>query len=60
MDPGTDPCRDTDVARIARIVIQFRVLPTGRTSVRGSTVIRDDVTVRTADPNSSNPKPTCT
>jgi Tfp pilus assembly protein PilW len=60
LDPGAGNLSDTDVARIARVVIQFRVLPTGRTSLRGSTVIKDDITVRTADPNSSNPKPTCT
>jgi prepilin-type N-terminal cleavage/methylation domain-containing protein len=32
----------------------------GKRTTRGSTVIRDDITVRTVDQNSANPNPTCT
>ena len=50
---------DSEVAQIARIRVNFRVLAAGKNTVRGSTVIQDEITVRTVDPNSANPKPTC-
>jgi|tagenome__1003787_1003787.scaffolds.fasta_scaffold20975833_2 type II secretory pathway pseudopilin PulG len=56
---GGGTLSDTDVAQIARIRIMFRVLPARKNTVRGSTVIQDEITVRTVDPNSANPKPTC-
>lgn len=51
---------DAEVAQVARIRVAFRVLPAGKNTVRGSTVVQDEITVRTVDPNSANPKPTCT
>jgi type II secretory pathway pseudopilin PulG len=59
LNPVNGSLSEADVSRIARIVITFRVLPAGRTTLRGSTVISDEVTVRTVDPNSANPRPTC-
>jgi Tfp pilus assembly protein PilW len=56
---GGGTLSDADTAQIARIRIAFRVLAAGRNTVRGSTVIQDEITVRTVDPNSANPKPTC-
>ncbi|WP_157592292.1 PilW family protein [Solirubrobacter soli] len=50
---------DAEAAQVARIRINFRVLPAGKNTVRGSTVIQDEITVRTVDPDSANPRPTC-
>jgi hypothetical protein len=50
---------DAEVSQIARIRVNFRVLAAGKNTVRGSTVVQDEITVRTVDPNSANPKPTC-
>jgi prepilin-type N-terminal cleavage/methylation domain-containing protein len=59
LDPKSGSLSDADVAQVARIKINFRVLPAGRNTDRGSTVIQDEITVRTVDPNSASPKPTC-
>jgi prepilin-type N-terminal cleavage/methylation domain-containing protein len=48
----------TELGTVARISISFRVL-TFNGSEKGSTVLQDDVYVRTADPNAPTPKPTC-
>jgi prepilin-type N-terminal cleavage/methylation domain-containing protein len=59
LDPGTGNLSDDDVSRIARIGVTFRVLAANKRTLRGSTVIQDDITVRTVDQNSANPEPTC-
>ena len=60
LDPGAGNLSDDDVSRVARIGVKFRVLAAGKRTLRGSTVIQDDITVRTVDQNSANPEPTCT
>lgn len=47
-----------ELETVAKITVTLRVLSTnGRAS--GSTVLTDDVYVRTADPNAEDPQPTC-
>lgn len=60
LDPGAGSLTETQLQSVARISISYRVLPAGKATTRGSTVMHDDITVRTVDPHSSNPKPTCT
>jgi type II secretory pathway pseudopilin PulG len=59
LKPGAGSLTEADLQAVARISISYRVLPAGKTTTRGSTVLQDDITVRSADPNSSTPKPTC-
>lgn len=60
LTPGAGGLTEAQLQQVARIAISFRVLPAGRDTTRGSTVLHDDITVRSIDPNSSAPKPTCT
>jgi Tfp pilus assembly protein PilW len=60
LGPNGATLTDAEAAQVARISINFRVLPAGKNTVRGSTVIQDEITVRTVDPGSANPRPTCT
>jgi type II secretory pathway pseudopilin PulG len=60
LNPGAGSLTDTQLQSVAKISIIYRVRPVGKTTTRGSTVLQDDITVRSADPNSSTPKPTCT
>lgn len=54
-----------DLARVARIVVTYRSLatgrisPTGRIDRTGSIVMQDEIYVRSADPNDPAPTPTC-
>jgi prepilin-type N-terminal cleavage/methylation domain-containing protein len=59
--PGPGGLNAADTGRIARIDIQFRVLPSSNAPAdkRGSTVLQDQVYVRAADPNDVAPTPTC-
>ncbi|MGH2969374.1 MAG: PilW family protein [Solirubrobacteraceae bacterium] len=53
------PLNATDLARVARIEVNFRKLPPGRTTTRGSIVLQDEIYVRAANPNDPAPTPTC-
>jgi type II secretory pathway pseudopilin PulG len=57
----TTPMVLADLARVARIDITFRMLPTRAISATapGSIVLQDQVYVRAADPNDDAPTPTC-
>jgi prepilin-type N-terminal cleavage/methylation domain-containing protein len=55
--PGT--LNDAAVARIARIEINFAVRPTGARNDDFATPLSDGVVLRNADPNATNPDPTC-
>jgi prepilin-type N-terminal cleavage/methylation domain-containing protein len=48
-----------ELETVAKITITFRVLNTRGNTETGSTVLTDDVFVRTADPNAEDPEPTC-
>jgi prepilin-type N-terminal cleavage/methylation domain-containing protein len=51
---------EAQLLSVARISIGYRVTPTGKAAgARGSTVLQDDITVRTVDPNTANPDPSC-
>jgi prepilin-type N-terminal cleavage/methylation domain-containing protein len=58
---ATAPMALIDLARVARIDITFRMLPTRSISASapGSVVLQDQVYVRAADPNDDAPTPTC-
>jgi type II secretory pathway pseudopilin PulG len=60
LDPGAGSLTDTQLQQVARIGISYRVQPTTKSAKRGSIVLQNDITVRSVDPNSSTPKPTCT
>jgi type II secretory pathway component PulJ len=47
-----------ELETVAKITVTFRVLST-KGSAKGSTVLTDDVYVRTADPNAEDPQPRC-
>jgi|tagenome__1003787_1003787.scaffolds.fasta_scaffold20963574_3 type II secretory pathway component PulJ len=61
LTPGAGGLIAADTARIARVDVRFRVLPsfTPTADLRGSTVLQDQVYVRAADPNDVAPTPTC-
>jgi len=48
-----------ELETVAKITVTFRVLGTRSSSDTGSTVLTNDVYVRTADPNAEDPQPTC-
>jgi prepilin-type N-terminal cleavage/methylation domain-containing protein len=48
-----------ELETVAKITVTFRVLSTRGNTETGSTVLTDDVYVRTADPNAEDPQPTC-
>jgi prepilin-type N-terminal cleavage/methylation domain-containing protein len=58
---ATTPMTLPDLARVARVDITFRMLPTRAASptAPGSVVFQDQVYVRAADPNDDAPTPTC-
>jgi prepilin-type N-terminal cleavage/methylation domain-containing protein len=60
LNPGSGSLTDAQLQAVAKISIIYRVRSAGKTIDRGSTVLQDDITVRSADPNSNTPKPTCT
>jgi hypothetical protein len=47
-----------EVEQVARISVSYTVWPTNGAK-KGTTTLKNDVYVRTADPNASTPKPTC-
>lgn len=50
----------TTSERIARIVVRFVTRPAkATTTTRQSLVLEDEVVVRTVDPQTDNPVPTC-
>jgi prepilin-type N-terminal cleavage/methylation domain-containing protein len=49
---------DDELETVAKITVTFRVL-SSKGSANGSTVLTDDIYVRTADPNAEDPQPTC-
>lgn len=48
-----------ELETVAKITVTFRVQGTRSSSDTGSTVLTNDVYVRTADPNAEDPEPTC-
>jgi Tfp pilus assembly protein PilW len=69
-DVGTPPVRKTTevlspplnaaaAARVARIEVSFAARPTGSKDIQHATDIKDQVTVRHADPNLTVPDPLC-
>ena len=48
-----------ELETVAKITVTFRVLGTRSSIDTGSTVLTNDVYVRTADPNAEDPEPTC-
>jgi len=52
------PLTDAELRTVAKISINFTVLPRNG-SLKGATTLKNDVYVRTADPNAQIPKPTC-
>jgi prepilin-type N-terminal cleavage/methylation domain-containing protein len=59
LDPGAGSLTEAQLQSVAKISISYRVRPAGKTTTRGSIVLQNDITVRSADPNSSTPKPSC-
>jgi prepilin-type N-terminal cleavage/methylation domain-containing protein len=60
LDPGTGSLNETQLQSIAKISLNFQVNPPNlKVTGGGWTVLQDDVFVRTADPNTAAPKPTC-
>ncbi|HYH91269.1 MAG TPA: prepilin-type N-terminal cleavage/methylation domain-containing protein [Solirubrobacteraceae bacterium] len=55
------PLSATDIARVARIEVNFRALPPGNKagSAAGAVSLQNEVYVRVADPNDPAPTPTC-
>lgn len=52
------PLTEAELLTVARVTVDFTVLPrTGRASA--ATTLKNEVYVRTADPNAQIPKPTC-
>ena len=52
------PLTEAELLTVARISVAFKVMPrTG--SDAAATTLKNDVYVRTADPNAQIPKPTC-
>lgn len=57
--PGTNgTLSDADLLKVAKISIYYTVTPRSG-NPKGATTLRNDVYVRTADPNAQIPKPTC-
>lgn len=57
--PLNVPLSPADRARVARIEIAFAARPTGARDNRNAIELRDQVTVRHADPDHSDANPTC-
>ncbi len=57
----TTPLNATDLARVAKIEVNFRALPPGNKagSAAGAVSLQNEVYVRVADPNDPAPTPTC-
>lgn len=55
----TAPVSGGALSRVAMIRVRFAVRPTGGRDDRFATRMQDDIFLRTADPNSSRPDPTC-
>jgi hypothetical protein len=49
---------DVELGSVAKITVAFRVKPRSG-SPKGATTLKNEVYVRTADPNANAPKPTC-
>jgi prepilin-type N-terminal cleavage/methylation domain-containing protein len=60
LDPGSGSLTESQLQQVAKISLSYRVQPSGKNTTRGSIVLHNDITVRSVDPNSSTPKPTCT
>jgi Tfp pilus assembly protein PilW len=59
LDPGPTGLTEAQLQSIAKISITYAVSPSSKSAGVGTTVLQDDVFVRTADPNVTTPKPTC-
>jgi type II secretory pathway component PulJ len=60
LDPGTGALTETQLQQVAKISVTFQVNPPNVKVTRGGwTVLQDDVFLRTTDPNTTTPKPTC-
>jgi prepilin-type N-terminal cleavage/methylation domain-containing protein len=57
--PGPGGLSQTQLQSVAKIGISFKVNANRATTPRGSTAMKNDVFIRTADPNSQHPLPTC-
>jgi hypothetical protein len=58
--PGGAGLTVTQMLSVAMISINYRVQPVGKgATARGATVLQDDITLRTVDPNMATPDPSC-
>ena len=57
--PGPGGLSVAQLQSVAMITVSFEVNPTKATITRGATGMKNDVFIRTADPNSNHPLPTC-
>jgi len=57
--PGSGGLNVTDVSSIAKITVSYRVRAVGKVTQRVSTPLVGEIFVRTVDPNTASPKPTC-
>jgi prepilin-type N-terminal cleavage/methylation domain-containing protein len=57
--PGPGGLTQAELQSVAKIGISFKVNATKVTITRGATAMKNDVFIRTADPNSQHPLPTC-
>jgi type II secretory pathway pseudopilin PulG len=57
--PGAGSLDTAAVSSIAKITVNYRVRAAGKVTQRPSITLKGEIFVRTVDPNTSNPKPTC-
>ena len=57
--PGSGGLSVTDVSSVAKITVSYRVRAVGKVTQRVSTPLVGEIFVRTVDPNTASPKPTC-